>query len=170
MVGVLLLAILCPPAYCALRRRWGLCVISGLPWTVSVFMASEISGDWPWTSVFVIPTMFLWAAGVALALADAWPALVFAAGVLLVLWAITFTVVEYRAPEWRRWSADQGTLPQMRSAIAIYYQRHGSFPEHPGHYVNPSPPVFHCPNRTYTYAPSTGELRITSSNTLDDCR
>lgn len=57
----------------------------------------------------------------------------------------------------------------MRMAVAIYYGTHGSYPAHPGNYVNPSPPVFQCVNVTYTYSPTAGEIRITSTNYLDDC-
>lgn len=66
-------------------------------------------------------------------------------------------------------AADQGTLAAMRAAIAIYYGQSGTFPDHPGHYVNPSPPNFVCVNLAYVYSPTTGELKITSTNTVADC-
>lgn len=57
----------------------------------------------------------------------------------------------------------------MRAAIALYYGKHQSYPEHPGNYVDPSPPVFQCPNFAYLYSSATGELKITSTNALPDC-
>ncbi|MBI2467859.1 MAG: hypothetical protein HYV62_08615 [Candidatus Rokubacteria bacterium] len=69
-----------------------------------------------------------------------------------------------------RFSGDQGTIAAMRMAIAIYYEKHASYPDHPGNYVNPSPPPFQCPALTYTYSATTGEIRITSANSVDDCR
>lgn len=68
-----------------------------------------------------------------------------------------------------RFAADQGTIATMRSAIAIYYGQHGTFPDHPGHYVNPSPPNFVCVNVAYVYSPTTGEIKITSTNTVAGC-
>lgn len=69
-----------------------------------------------------------------------------------------------------RLAADQGTLDAMQAAVAAHYARYGRFPEHPGHYVVPTPPVFQCAGLTYTYSPATGELRMTSANPLKDCR
>lgn len=68
-----------------------------------------------------------------------------------------------------RLPADQGTLQAMRSAIANYYGQHGTFPDHPGNYSNPAPPIFQCVNLAYSYSSDTGELKITSTNTYDDC-
>lgn len=64
---------------------------------------------------------------------------------------------------------DRDAIARMRSAIATYYGQHGSFPEHPGNYVNPTPPIFRCVYLTYYYGPTSGELRITSTNTTRDC-
>lgn len=70
----------------------------------------------------------------------------------------------------RTWAGDQRTIGAMRSAIDVYYREHDrAFPEHPGNYVNPSPPNFVCVNLAYVYRQTTGELKITSTNTVADC-
>lgn len=68
-----------------------------------------------------------------------------------------------------RLTADQDTLAAMRSAIAIYYGQHGTFPDHPGRYVSPSPPVFRCTGFAYVCSPTMGDLKISSANDVTDC-
>lgn len=69
-----------------------------------------------------------------------------------------------------RLAADQAVLSAMRSAIALYYGHHnGNFPAAPGNYVNPTPPAFQCVNITYSYNPTSGDLKITSANDVTDC-
>ncbi len=126
---------------------------------------------WRWDPWPAISGLAFWLFCAALALSYTWrwlrPLKYVVLAVLLFVPVVTFfsqhVVVKARL------GADQGTLAAMRSAIAIYYGQHRGYPDHPGNYVNPSPPIFQCVNLTYAYSPSTGELKITSANTPDDC-
>lgn len=79
------------------------------------------------------------------------------------------TLVYRQVQRQARHGHDLGMIEAMRSAVEIYYRAHGSYPEHPGSYVSPSPPVFQCAARRYTYSPTTGQLRITSENDVAEC-
>jgi prepilin-type N-terminal cleavage/methylation domain-containing protein len=87
-------------------------------------------------------------------------------GVLVAIALVLFQDAQRRA----RLAADQATLNAMRSAITIYYGKHnGNFPQSPGVYVVPTPPIFQCTLLSYSYSASTGLVTITSSNTASDC-
>jgi type IV pilus assembly protein PilA len=61
-----------------------------------------------------------------------------------------------------RLAADEGVIAAMNSAIAIYYGKHnGQFPDSPGKYVTPSPPVFQCAGFDYTYDNTAGLISVT---------
>jgi prepilin-type N-terminal cleavage/methylation domain-containing protein len=90
-------------------------------------------------------------------------------GIIAVLTAIALVLFQ-DAQRRARLAADQATLNAMRSAITVYYGKHnGNFPQSPGLYVVPSPPVFQCTLLTYSYSASTGLVTITSSNSGSDC-
>ena len=95
--------------------------------------------------------------------------LMVAVAIIAVIASIAIAVYQ-NLQQKARLAADQGVLAAMRSAIAIYYGLHnGTFPGSPGNYVLPSPPVFRCTGLTYSYGVTTGELPITSTNTVADC-
>lgn len=169
--GTLLIAVLCPPVYCAIRHRWAACGLASPFWVLGVWLVVVGIPRWRWDAMFAIWGMLFWLFCVALALSDVWPRLTALKYVALIL-AIIVTILRLLQGVHleARLAADHGTIAAMRSAAAIYYGQHnGEFPEHPGNYVNPSPPVFQCTNLTYVYSPTTGELKITSRNDPGDC-
>jgi hypothetical protein len=66
-----------------------------------------------------------------------------------------------------RLEADRGTLAALRSAIAIYYGAHGGGPAHPEQRVRGF--ALQCPGFAYAYDQASGAVRVTSTNTTDDC-
>ncbi|MBI2469269.1 MAG: hypothetical protein HYV62_15860 [Candidatus Rokubacteria bacterium] len=156
----------------------GFVLIAWLP-AVAEFWRGEKEGLLPWTDHPLAPfiglavcatLIFLWF-HVAMGLLQmrGWIVGVcagaIALGGLVSVLLVTMPNVTLKA----RLAADQGTLAAMRSAIAIYYGQHGTFPDHPGHYVNPGPPNFVCVNLAYVYSPMTGDLKITSANNVTEC-
>ncbi len=67
-------------------------------------------------------------------------------------------------------AADQGTMAALRSASAIYYGTHGTFPtkETLETLVRPSPPVLACPGASWSFDTTNGKITYTP-NDLTGC-
>ncbi len=65
-VGGVLLGIVCPPAYCALRKRWAGCVVTGLLQLIALWSAFMAISQGP-GPLLVAGPLWLLAAGLALA-------------------------------------------------------------------------------------------------------
>ena len=83
--------------------------------------------------------------------------------IIAIIAAIAITLyqdVQRRA----KLAADEGVIAAMNSAISIYYGKHnGNFPDSPGRYISPSPPVFQCPAAGFDYSyDGSGLISITT--------
>ena len=71
--------------------------------------------------------------------------------IIAIIAAIAITLyqdVQRRA----KLAADEGVIAAMNSAISIYYGKHnGNFPDSPGRYLSPTPPIFQCASSGFEY-------------------
>ncbi len=171
------IAILCPPVYYGIRRRWADCVLH------AIFLLAALGLVWlgleswvrtPRTFGLLGPTEFefagfLWILSLGRVLADARRAIAALLTSLLVVAVLAYLVLNtaQRLPLRARLAADQGTMEALRAAIAAYYREQGVFPERPEPHVQNF--GLQCPAFAYAYDRGTGTVRITSTNTTDDC-
>jgi len=173
-----LIELLFPPVYFARRRRWAGCILAvvflllatGLAWRGFLRWAEAPRSFWvtgPNEFVFAAP---FWAMPVGWVLAEGRPRARAVLTVLAVLFLLAATAVHLsRGVNLQtRLASDQGTLAALRSAISIYYGLNdGTFPTHPENYVGSF--SMHCPRFAYAYDRTTGKVKVTSTNTIDDC-
>jgi prepilin-type N-terminal cleavage/methylation domain-containing protein len=88
--------------------------------------------------------------------------------IIAIIAAVAITVVQDIQRK-AKLAADEDNVAAMRSAVAIYYGKHGTFPESFGHVeslVTP-PPTWQCSGATKTYDKNNGKIEFTA--TLTEC-
>ena len=89
--------------------------------------------------------------------------------IIAIIAAIAITLyqdVQRRA----RLAADEGVIAAMNSAISIYYGKHnGNFPDSPGRYISPSPPLFQCAASGFDYSYDGNGLISVTTRVVANC-
>ena len=89
--------------------------------------------------------------------------------IIAIIAAIAITLyqdVQRRA----RLAADEGVIAAMNSAISIYYGKHnGNFPDSPGRYISPSPPLFQCAASGFDYSYDGNGLISITTRDVSQC-
>lgn len=89
--------------------------------------------------------------------------------IIAIIAAIAITLyqdVQRRA----KLAADEGVIAAMNSAISMYYGKHnGNFPDSPGRYVSPSPPIFQCPASGFDYSYDGNGLISITTRDVSQC-
>jgi prepilin-type N-terminal cleavage/methylation domain-containing protein len=89
--------------------------------------------------------------------------------IIAIIAAIAITLyqdVQRRA----KLAADEGVIAAMNSAISVYYGKHnGNFPDSPGKYISPTPPVFQCPASGFDYSYDGNGLITITTRDVSQC-
>jgi prepilin-type N-terminal cleavage/methylation domain-containing protein len=89
--------------------------------------------------------------------------------IIAIISAIAITLyqdVQRRA----KLAADEGVIAAMNSAISIYYGKHnGNFPDSPGSYISPSPPIFQCTASGFDYSYDGNGLISITTRDVSQC-
>ena len=157
------LALLCPPAYCARYRSSASFVSNLLVYVVAWLLVS--------TGMLALVGMLLWVVCVVLATSDKWPRVSVLVAIVVIVLAVAIGLRVYRELQsLTRLVADQSVTSAARSAVATYYAKHGSYPDTATLYTmtSPSPPVFQCSSGTVTVDGNTGVVTY-SPNDIASC-